>query len=202
MTWEDFASWLSTLYALADRQLPTVFEWINDVYRPAGITPEEARAAVLDLARSGTARARFFTDVLGGVTEAAREARIAALLAREHQQRASDETPGPESCRDCRDTGWCPVPVPDDRKKPGEQTEWVMTCRCAAGVRLAAVCRDHKGRAPASLAQYEAYFAGLDWRALLRRRKAEEVARGRIAGSTREWDQLTARLLARARGAR
>src|SRR5215475_6175109 len=189
MTWAEFSSRIATLYALPEKHLATVAEWIDDHYRRVGITPDEAHAAVLALAQAG--KARYFTEVLAGVPEAVREVRVAALLARERQQRASDETPGPESCRDCRDTGWCPVPVPDDRLKAGEQTEWVMTCRCAAGVRLAAVCRDHKGRAPASLAQYEAHFARLDWRALLRGRKAEEVARGRIAGSTREWDRLT-----------
>jgi len=197
MTWDEFHAHFAALYGTplaADR---TVETWISDVFDPCGITPAEADAALVAMARAGIAgRANH---VLAQIHQFVREARTHDLLLRERQQRRADETPGPESCRDCRDTGWCPVPVPDDRLKPGEQTEWVMTCRCAAGVRLAAVCRDHKGRAPASLAQYEAHFAGLDWRALLRERKAEEVARGRIAGSTREWDRLTARLLSRAR---
>src|SRR5262245_2926563 len=75
MTWRHWLDWFVRFYCLSEKQEATAATWVHDVYAPAGITPEEAKAAALDVAKAGGPT--YFTAVLAAVPDAVRRARAA-----------------------------------------------------------------------------------------------------------------------------
>lgn len=195
MTWTDFHDHFNALFGAGDWADDSVAVWICDIFMPGGVTPQEADLAALAVARAGPPAKPY--EVLRAVLDAARRRRADELLAREEQEREGGGVVGPgEPCRDCDGTGWAVVPhhpQPDHAAAKGFLATHAVTCSCAAGRRLAGLCRDRQKCAPMTLADYEDDNPG--WREQLRRATKQAAADGRIAGSTKGWDEAVARVL-------
>ena len=191
MTWEHWTAWLAILLGLTDKQMVTVNAWVDEVFTPGGATPDELRAAALDVVRGGPPS--FLSELLPALLESVKAARADALLAREEQERQSQPAVGAGPCADCGGSGLCSVPQrPQPKTRTGALVECYVACSCVAGVRTG-MLRDHRDRPLMTLAAYERLNPG--WREELSWHRQRERAKALVEASDgRDWAALMDRM--------
>lgn len=192
MTWGEWTSWFAQLLGLTDKQLLTVGAWVEEVFVPGGATPDELRAAALDVVRGGPPK--FLNELLPALLVSVKQARADALLAREEQEREGKPAVGAPVCRDCDGSGWAVVPARPAKTYPsGALQTCAVACSCIAGVRIATVARNHRKEPPMDLAAYERLNPG--WREELDWHRKQQRAKALVeAGDGREWAELMERM--------
>lgn len=181
-TWQQWQGHFNALFGASDWIDASAAAWISDVFIPCGYTADELDAAAVTVARGGPPAKPH--EILNALLGELRESRARDLMAREEQSRRSAPADGDPSgvCPDCHGSGLAVVPhepQPALAQAKGYLATHAVTCRCAAGLRMARVCRDHNGAASMTLEDYESRH-GRGWREAVTEARRKQAADGNV----------------------
>jgi hypothetical protein len=198
VTWNEWTDWFMVLYGVPDGKRPTVVSWIKEAFVPNGRTPDELHAAALDVFRGGAPS--WLGDVGSALVNALRHLDADRILARDEQDRTGGLDLSVPVCPCCGGTGLASVPrrpTPANALAKGYMQLCYVSCKCAAGRRVALVCRNHKDERMLTLDEYERDWP--DWLADRRAYEREQAALGEATANAGPMADAVARLRERQR---